>query len=329
MILAALIGLFLLFKVLGFVKELIFPTPPPPPTVSFGKIPESYFQTGIKKNFNYTIDTLSGELPQFEDRANVYEMETPKPDLLAVERASLKVSNLGFDKKPEQLSDILFRWNREEAPQKTLILNVNMASFTLFSSFLTNQNVLSASNLPEEKEAIAISKRFIEFLDVFPETIDENKTKTKLFNIVSGSLVPVQSLSNAKLISVYFYQKDIDEMPIVYPGGTDSSMNLVVGGGQFEGEVVNARFFYQKVTDKSGTYPIISAQEAFEKLKKGEAYIASHEGDDNNVLIKKVYLGLYSEGRQQEYLTPVVVFEGNNNFMAYVPAVMDEWIDRQ
>lgn len=326
LILGALIGLFLLFKVVFFIKELVSPTPPPPPTASFGKLPKVFFPSGIKKNFSYTIDTLSGKLPQLPDRTNIYEMTKAKPDLLAVERASEKMATLKFDPSPEHLSDILYRWKSLEPPIKSLVMNVNMVSFTLYSSYLTDRVVLSGANLPDQKEAVSQAQSFLQTLELYPEDIDESKTKTKLFAITNGVVSPSLSLSTAKLISVDFFQKSIDDMQIVYPAGPSSTMNLVIAGGESEPQVVSARFFYQKVGNKSATYLIKSAQQAFEELKSGKAYVSSHQGKNLNVVIKNVYLGFYIEGREQKYLMPVIVFEGTNNFVAYVSAVKDEWI---
>lgn len=324
---AVLLGLFVLIKVLFFIKELIAPTPPPPPTASFGKLPKMSFPEGIKKNFTYTIDTLSGDLPSFPDRTNVYKMEKPGPDILAVERASQKVAALEFNSKPEQLSDILYRWSNPGPPQKSLVLNVNMASFNLYSSYLSDPVVLSAVNLPDEKGAITVAQAFLEALGLYPEDIDLEKTKTELFDINNEVLGPATSLSRSKLISVYFFQKNIDDLEIAYPNGKVSVMNLVVAGGEDNPQVVNARFFYQKVSDESETYPIKTAKDAFEELKKGGGYIASHNGNDLNISIKKVYLAFYIEGRTQDFLLPVVVFEGSSDFIAYIPAIKAEWIN--
>lgn len=325
--LAVLLGIFILIKVLFFIKELIAPTPPPPPTASFGKLPKIFFPEGIKKKFSYTIDTLSGELPNFPDRTNVYKMEKPGPDILAVERASEKVAGLDFNPKPEQLSDILYRWTSPGPPQKSLVLNVNMASFNLYSSYLTDPVVLSSINLPNEKEAIVVAQGFLQALGLFPDDIDLEKTKTELFDINNEVLGPATSLSRAKLISVYFSQKNIDDMAIAYPSGKVSVMNLVVSGGEQNPQIVSARFFHQKVSEESETYPIKTPQEAYEELKKGEGYIASQSGSDLNISIKKVYLAFYVEGRTQDFLQPVIVFEGSSDFIAYVPAVKDEWIN--
>lgn len=325
-ILGILLGLFLLIKLVFFIKELILPTPPPPPTASFGKLPQIFFPSGIKKKFSYTIDTISGQLPALPDRTKVYEMNKPKPDILAVKRASEKVAILKFNPQPEHLSDILYRWSSPGSPPKSFVLNVKIASFTLYSPYLTDQFVLSGTSLPDQKRAVSEAQAFLQTLELYPEDIDEEKTKTELFSITNGVITPALSISAAKLISVDFFQKSIDDMQVVYPAGPSSTINFVIAGGQFEPQVVSGRFFYQKIADKSSTYPIKTAEESYEELKKGNAYVAAHQGENLNIVIKKVYLGFYIEGREQKYLMPVVVFEGTNNFVAYVSAVKDELI---
>ncbi|MBP9716926.1 MAG: hypothetical protein KBD51_03200 [Candidatus Levybacteria bacterium] len=327
-VIGILIGIFVLIKVFFIIKEIISPTPPPPPTVSFGKLPPIFFPESINKKFTYSVDTLSGELPSLPDRTKVYEMEKPGPDLLAVQRANEKVSSLGFNNKPEQLSDIQYRWTSPGPPAKSLVLNVNMASFTLYSPFLSDPTVLSGATLGNQEDALSTAKTFLNALGLYPEDIDDEKTEVELFSINNEVLGPAESLSRAKLISVSYFQTDKDEVKMVYPGGTNSPMNLVIGAGEREPQVVNARFFYQRSTEESGTYPIKTAEEAFEELKNGKGRVVNQTGDNLEIVIKNVYLGLYSEGKQQEYLMPVIVFEGNNNFMAYVSAVKDEWIEK-
>lgn len=327
-VIGILIGIFVLIKVFFIIKEIISPTPAPPPTTSFGKLPPIFFPESINKKFTYSVDTLSGKLPTFPDRTNVYEMEKPGPDLLAVQRANEKVASLGFSSKPEQLSDIQYRWTSPGPPPKSLILNVNMASFTLYSSYLTDQTVLSGTYLGDQQSALNTAREFLNALNLYPEDIDEEKTKIELFSINNEVLGPAESLSRAKLISVSYFQKDKDEIKMVYPGGTNSPMNIVVGSGEREPQVVNARFFYQRATDESATYPIKTAEQAFDELKSGKGRIVSQKGNNLSIVIKNVYLGLYSEGKQQDYLMPVVVFEGNDNFVAYVSAVTDEWIEK-
>ena len=47
-----------------------------------------------------------------------------------------------------------------------------------------------------------------------------------------------------------------------------------------------------------------------------------------NVEINNVFPAYYVSTKTQVYLMPIFVFQGSNNFYAYVPAVTDEWINK-
>lgn len=328
--LAVIILIFILIKLFGIIKNIVAPAPPPLPTVTFGKLPTIYYPEGIKKSFSYSVDTISGDLPNFPSTVKVFKMDQSKPDILAVQKATQKIQSLGFDPTPIQLSDITYQWRDPESPYRNLILNVNISQFNLYSLYITDPDITEALHLPTQADAITTAQQFIINLGLFPDDIDSEKTLVKTFNIQNGLIIPSTSISNTKLFSIYFFQKDKDSLPIVYPGGATSSMNITVGSSNSTGgQVVDGKFFYQKSTNESATYPIISATEALDRLKKGNAYIADYNGgDQTKVVIKKVYLAYYSEGRTQAALLPVVVFEGDNGFIAYVTAVKDEWINK-
>lgn len=319
--------LFIVLKFLFFVKELILPSAPPPPTVSFGKLPPPYFPEGIKKDFTYEIDTLSAELPILNQSEKIYKMEQRGPDILAVEKASTKVSSLGFRSRPQQISDFIYKWNNSNPPVQNLILNIKLSEFNLSSSYLNYENLLKGKNFTSQSEPIGAATSFLKTLEFFPEDIDEEKTKVEFMTLDGGVVNPTTRTINSNIADVYFFQKSKDDLPIVYPQGNKSSMKLTVGAGSLKGKILDGKFSHQNALDETATYPIKTAQEAYEDLKNGKAYVASHSSDDTKVLIKKVYTALYSEGQIQQYLTPVIVFEGNNGFIAFVPAIKAGWID--
>ncbi len=328
LIVGIIVSIVIVIRIASFAKNLFFPPPEPAPQVSFGRLPKMFMPQGIKKDFKYSVDTLTGDLPQFPSQVKVFKTVFNEPDILAVQRADERIKNLGFNIGPEQLSDTVYRWRSDEALNKNLIVSLKLPEFVLSSTFISDQSVL-AGELPTEAGAVEIAKGFAQALSFYPEDIDEGKTKTQLLTIDgSGVIIPATSFSRAKLISVYFFQKDIEDIPVVYPQGGLSTMNFTVASGVRGAEVIDSRFFYQKISDEGATYPIKTAANAFDELKTNKAFIVSHSGNDLGVLIKKVYLGYYIEGRAQDFLVPVIVFEGNNNFFAYVPAVTDEWIDR-
>ncbi len=312
-------------KIIFAIKEAISPTPPPPPTVSFGKLKGINFPEGIKRNLTFKIDTLSGDLPNFSDRAKVFKMASYQPDLLAVAKASEKVRTLGFNDKPEQLSEQVYRWKTNEPFEKELVLNVNFPEFYLISNYATNPAVLSAQNLPSEIEAKDLAVSFMKDLSLYPNDIDEEKTMAILYSIDQGVIEQSQSISGTHLISVFFFQKDKDGLPVLYPDGK-SNMNLTVAGGDSAGQIIDARFFYQKISNKNATYPIKTSSEALDELKNGKAYISSLDTNVSEISLKKIYLAYFISKKSQDYLLPVIVFEGSNNFQAFVSGVKDDWI---
>ncbi len=325
-IIGIIIILFIVLKLLFFIKQLILPSAPPPPTVTFGKLPKPFFPEGIKKDFTFEIDTLTGDLPNFKLSEKVYKMEQRGPDILAVEHASQKVSSLGFKSRPQQISDFVYRWSNTDPPQQNIFLNIKLSEFNLSSSYLSYENDIKNEKFKDNKQPIETASNFLRNIDFYPEDIDEEKTKVEFGVLNNGTITPTTRIVTSDLATVYFFQKNKDDLPIVYPQSPNSSMRMLVGAAR-EGNVYDGKFSHQNILDESATYPIKTSQEAFEELKNGKAHIANYSGSDSNIKIKNVYLALYSEGRLQEYITPVIVFEGNDNFMAFVPAIKDDWVN--
>lgn len=326
------ISIFLLVIVISIgtsIKEYFYPTPAPAPTVLFGKLPDINFPENFnKRDFNYTLNTLSGGLPQFEDRIKIYKTIQPQPTLLALKNTQKIAAKIGFTSEASLFSGNIYQWSDPERPQRKLRFDVLNSNFNLFSDLLSDQQVLSTNNFPDEKGAISKAESFLSDLSSYPLDFDKNKTKTFLLSIKDNEIIPATSLSSSQLIRVDFFQKDIDNFPIYYPKPPNSTHYVIISGGNFDSRAVAANFFHQSASEISTTYPIKSAKEAFEELKAGKAYVAAYYGNSKEVSIKNVFLGYYLGEEKQDYLLPIIIFEGDNGFFAYVKAVTDEWINR-
>ena len=75
----------------------------------------------------------------------------------------------------------------------------------------------------------------------------------------------------------------------------------------------------------SATYGLITSDQAWSLLQSGQGYIARYPTSGNTVTVRNIYLGYYDSYDPQTYLQPVFVFEGDNGFLAYVPAVAAPW----
>jgi hypothetical protein len=315
-------------KIGGVLKEAFFPTPPAPPTVSFDKLPEVAFPKNDQVyNLSYSIDTLTGKLPEFSDRASVYKMKQERIDLLAFQRAKDKAAGLGFSSAPTALSEGVYQWTDSSSIQRKFTLSILDSEFSLDSNFYTDEKIVSGKNLPSEKEAITMAKNFLSNLSMFPDTLGDAKTKTTLFTIKNYVLIPATSFADSQLIQVNFFQKDIDEKQVFYKSPYTPNITAYITGGD-SSQIVKADYFYQETLGDSATYPIKTAKETLEDLQNGKAFFASVPTSTQNISIKDVTLGYFMPNINQEYLLPIVVFTGNDGFFAYVSAVKDEWINK-
>jgi len=324
---AIALGIIILFsmgiKLIMFVKNVF--TPPPPPTATFGKLPPIAFPDQTKENLTYTINTLTGYLPAFPDRAKIYRIIINPPTLLGLNNAGAEVAKVGFTSPGTQISEDTYQWTSQDEIQRKMTMNIYSSNFKLSSPYLSAKTLGIFSRTDEENDAIKTAKSFLSKMSLFPSDIDESKTKITSYSIDTGSLIPVGNITKAKIVKVDFFQKDIDNLQIYYQKGPSSTLDFLVGK-TVEQQVFEATFVHKNISDVSSTYAIKTAQEAYSELQNGSAYIANKDNNIVNFTIKNVYLGYYVGEADQNFLMPVIVFEGSNNFLAYVSAVKDEWI---
>lgn len=324
-----IIAIVLIIALLARLWMYFFPAPKPKPTVTFGKITSMNFpETEKSQDFTYTVNTLSGFLPTFTDQVNVYPIVKYKPELLALNNTRDLVNNNGFLSGPIKISDNLYNWsNNSSNLKKTLQVNIINHNFTLTSNFYLDEKIKSVDSPPNQIDAQNLATEFLQNMEALPDDIDSSKTQETILSINNNLLVLASSISNTQLIRVNFLQSDVDNLPIYYEKPNESNINVLIGGSMDNLEVIEATYIHQEIENQSSTYPIKTANQAFDELKNGKAFIASYYGNNKTVKIRNVYLGYYIGRIEQDYLMPIFVFEGDDGFIAYVNAVTDEWIE--
>lgn len=338
-------------KAYGLLKPLEFPNNVTDPNFTY--------------TIQTTTGDLPAGLP---DRLSIFPILKPAPNFLNLDKIRKKVTALNFVDEdgstvPEkQLADPFYEWDESKDFSRQIIFDINSYNFKMTSQFLQRLVVLSAQHLSDEISAVDTAKKFLTTAALMPTDLDFAKTTTKnnpepfvtfpqLFSIQTtpegNILVPTTSLSKAHVIKVDFYQKDIEydlktgeaeefkptikiKLPIVYPNPPSSTMSFWIASGQQEAQVVQSFFTHQKpdLKDPSATYKLKTVQSAYDELIAGNAYIASYNGSDNNILIKSVRLAYYLGENQQDYLMPVYVFEGSNGFFAFVSALTEDQLQQ-
>lgn len=325
-----IIILIILFRIGGALIGIFNPPKVLPPTVALGTLPAlSFPQSVTSEKLTYVNNTLSGELPAMPDRLLVYKIHQDTGNLLNLDQAKSGVSAIGFTPDPVssdaaqiQLSNTQYQWTSTTDLPKKITMDIISKNFVFQSDFMTYPPTLSASFLPNENDAVQTALGFLTQVGAPTSDLDLNKTKTSLLTIQNGTLAEADTIENAQVIEINFFQKNIGTFPIVYQNPQETPLNALVASGEFTGQVVQANYFHQTYDDNAdSTYPLITPQEAWTSLTNGQAYIASFNGTTNQILINNIYLAYYMTDGPEPYLEPVVVFAGKNNFEAYVPAI--------
>ncbi|MBN1168684.1 hypothetical protein JXA63_02220 [Candidatus Woesebacteria bacterium] len=318
-------GVILRFVIL-FGKDIYYklnPVKPLPPEVSYGqleKIPFPIKESPVK--LTYELILPDGELPNFPVQVYIYKMPKVHTNIQVLDSARNKASSLGFDPNGTELVESVYVFEHQEEPSR-LTMNIVSGIFSISYDVRANLSILGRFP-PSSDEAINTLSSLLGRANSFPEDLT-GPVKHRYLKIEETGFKDAISQSDADVIKVNFYRKDYgEEIPSMTPNAVESNVWFYLGGSDRRQNppIVGGEYHYYPINEnEKATYPIKTAQKAWEELQNGEGYIANLGNNDSNIIIRRVYLGYYDAGQYTPYFQPIVVFEGDNDFYAYVPAV--------
>ena len=304
-----------------------FPPPPTPPTVAFGKLTKIPFPEKQKLNLTFTLETAEGGIPQFPAQAKVYFMPKTSSNLLSLDFAQDRAKRLGFDQEPQQTTESLYKFYHKTVPS-TLETNIITGSFSL--SYNLNADPSPISVRPQLPEIARNSiKTFLSGASLYPKDIEDGKFESTYLKTQSGGFVSALSQSDADIVRIDLFRKNYDEKPVVTQTTGEGNIWFMVSGIRERGkEVIAGEYHYFPVDESQfSTYPIKSGDTVWQEFIGGNYYPASLgttiEGE--SIKIRKIYLAYYDSGQYTEFLQPVYVFEGDKDFVGYIPAVTTDY----
>lgn len=219
------ITLFLVYKGAIFLKQIYFPAPRQAPTVAFGKLPPLAFpKQSVKQKLTYTVDTIDGKLPTYldeekklRDRMKVYRINHNALTLLSLQSARNVAHQAGFIGNGIQIDGNVYRFIRPDTLPKTLDFDIVDKNFTLTSRFPFNEDILKAASVPNQITAVNQTTTLLQALNDFPTDIDTKRTKVQMLKLKNGILFDAQDLTEAQILRVDYFQKNLDTFPIYYP----------------------------------------------------------------------------------------------------------------
>lgn len=310
------------------IYKKVFPAPPPAPTVKFGKLTKIHFpkkDTAIK--FTYVLETPEGGLPtNISTQAKVFFIPKINPNLLSLDVATEKAKALGYPNEPQQDSDTIYKFVNPNFPS---VLKTNIVTGTFSISY-----DLAADRTPIETKPPVAEVGAAEFRSVLSEssTLPDDLTGPsthEFFKLSDGRLVPALSLSEANLVKVNLFRKSYDNLPSMTGNPNEANVWAIMSGSSNRGQQIIAAEYHYFLVDESqfSTYPIKTPQQAYQELQNGEAYMAdigvNKEGA--SLKIRRVYLAYFDPEIESDFYQPIYVFEGDNGFTSYVPAVTADY----
>ena len=332
----SLLGLvvFLVFKLGLFMFNtyllVVKPSPPPAPTVAFGKLPQLAFPEKLHPELTLRLETPTGGTPNLGDRATVLLMPQVRPSFSALDEAKIIANKLNFRNQPSEITERRYRWESSEFLPSTLEMDIVSGSFILKRNWQADPTILTNKQLPGKEQAEIETKSWLRQIGLNDETLNQGQVTVSYLTFKSGQYVKAVSLSEADLVQTDLFRPDINDAAVLTENPDKGVVWLFFPGAvEAEKRIVQAEYNYFPVNlDETATYPIKTASQAWRELQTRQGYIAAiGENPENVISVRRIYLAYFDNATPQGFLMPVIVFEGDNGFFGYVEAITNEWLE--
>lgn len=281
----------------------------PPPEekadIKFGILPKPNLPSSkvSSSNFSYSIDTVTGNFPDFDKLAKVFFITRPQASFLAPEKTTKLAEKMGFTSQPQIISPTEHQFKQDK---RMLLVSLDSGNFKY-----VGESSESAKPVTVNSDTLTDNfRKILEDLGLLPDSLKNGPSKLTT-NQIS------------------FWPADIDQKPIVTSTPNTSLIyGVASGSGKLIDEYYSINYTYWPVDEEVfAKYPIKSATIAFDDLKAGKGIVIL-EPAKPQVSITAVYLAYFLSESYSPYLQPIFVFEGPS-FIAYVPAILDEFLTQK
>ncbi len=329
-----IIGFIILRIIFGLVIGAIrqaFPAAPLKPNNIFGKLPAISFPktASLSGELTYNLQTVTGDLPTASEAARVFFQPKNKISFSSATDAQEFVGKMGFTTSPKQLSDTNYRWIDLKNPLRSIEVDIVSKHFTFRYAYMHDLNLFADKQIPTPQQANNESVHFLQSLNLDLNEINLASPQVRYLKLVGNQLEPTTSQSQADAVEINYYRNNIYNFPAVTPNLNSGIVSLIISGSRNQGQrILYVRYAYWPIeTQTVGAYALKTTLTAWTELKSGHAYYVNFTNDTKQVNITNVYLAYYDSIDSQYYLQPIFVFVGENNFMAYVPAIAPPWTE--
>lgn len=310
----------------------IFPPKAPPPTNAFGKLPALQFPGGSASPsaaLTFRLETIEGSVPRASESAAVYFLPKKPPNFLGLPQTQDFAKRLGLGGAPIAESKNIYRFDDPEFPLRRLRYDIVSDNFILRYGFEQDTGLFAERSLPLPEAARAEARSLLQTYDLYPEDIARGETNVTFLRLKGDKLATTTSVSQADAVRVDFFRGAYGEMPVVTSNPDEGPISFVFSGSQTEKKrILQFAYTYWPIdTQTVATYALKTSNAAWQELQSGGGFIARYPIRGPIAVVRSVYLAYYDSIEPQTYLQPIFVFEGDDEFLAYVPAVSLDWVE--
>lgn len=293
----------------------------------FGKINRPNIKNSTSSAyFSFVLDNIEGRPVTTTDSAKVYFIPKPATKFGYREKIYLMAKNLGFDTEKINYKLIDNFAFFEEDNKK---LKIDISNFNFFFESIPDLEYLASSsgNIPSEKKIEDNAVDFLLKMNRYPEELAKGERKIIYIKYDPSfeTYVNVNNSKEANLVEVDFYRQYPDGVLVVSPNFFNSQNYVILMFSEDSYKVVKAQVAFFEKSDQYDIYPIKSAELAWDELLRGKGKVVAATKGEREIVIKDIIIGYYDSDEYQNFLQPVYVFLGENNFVAYLPAIVDSW----
>lgn len=320
-----IVGKIVLDLAVGVYRK-IFPAPPPPPTVSFGKLPVlPWPENQNLPELTLSVETPDGNLPEFPTQMKVYFMPKPSQTQLNLAETRKRASALGFSADGLEVRETVYRFPH---PSAASVFESNIVSGAFSISYDLAADPAAIDRVPPAPEiAVSQVRSYLSRAGLLPEDLT-GPTKHEFLRAEGGGFVTALALADSDMVKVNLFRKDFDKYPSVTLSPDEANVWFMVGGArESEKQILAGEYHYFGVDEKKyATYPTKSSEVALGDLKDKKGYVSKLGQNSSGVIvIRRIYLAYFDPGVPSDFFQPIVVFEGDNGFVGYVPAVTSDY----
>lgn len=313
-----------LLNIATTVYLAINPPKPPGPTNGFGTLPPLVFPAPTTSITSYSLQTKSGGFPVLENQMRVYFMPLGKVTLFSLDQSKQIAASLGYVFAPEQFSSVDYRWKKTAPIPSTLEITIVNQTSTLTADWASNPNFLSRKTIPSAVNAQQDAKNILRTAGLLSPDIATGEARVTFLKAVGTEYAPAVSQSEADFVRVDVFRVPIMlRYPILRYDPTLGNVRIIFSGSQQKDEKIVGMNYFHNPVEYEGfeTYRLTTPADAWAQLQAGRGHVALVDPGTTEAVVRNVSLAYYDSEASQNYLQPIYVFTGDNNFFAYVQAV--------